>query len=87
MRVYLEREIIFNVDLALLVAIFVTITTLLAKSHWIRLRFQISDLVKLEKSVQEFLTSSSVYTSHEELLRNILKTLQSGLKISSVELI
>jgi energy-converting hydrogenase Eha subunit E len=60
--VFSHREIVYNLDLVFLVAIFAITTKLLAKSHWIRRRFQISDLVKLEKSVQEFLTSSSVYT-------------------------
>lgn len=87
MRVYFQREIIFNIDLVVLVSVFVIITTLLSKSHWIRRRFQISDLMKLEKSVQDFLTSSSVYTSNEDLMSNILHTLQAGLKISSVQLI
>jgi hypothetical protein len=85
--VFSHREIVYNLDLVFLVAIFAITTKLLAKSHWIRRRFQISDLVKLEKSVQEFLTSSSVYTSYDELLKHLLKTLQAGLKISTIELI
>lgn len=43
--------------------------------------------MNLEKSVKNFLESSSVYTSNEELISDILATLQKGLKIPSIELI
>gem|GEM_PF-968853 len=78
---------VFNFDAIVLAVVFLILLLILSRSHVIRSRFQISDILKLEKSAQKFQIETSVYTSHNNLEKSIVQTLQSGLKITSLSLI
>ncbi len=84
---YFHHTIIFNLDLIVLVAVFIIILAIFTKSHTIRSWFELSDLVRLERAVQDFLLASSVYESNSALKESILTTLQSGLQIDTIQLL
>ncbi len=76
-----------DIPLISITAVWVTTIFLLSKSNKIHKWFQLADIRELERGVWDFLTSSVVTESPEEVVQNINLALKSGLKIDEIKVI
>lgn len=77
----------FDVPLMIIMLLCAGVFVYLSKSAKIRLLFQLSDMIILEKWISNFLVSNSVYKSQEEVQESIIKAVKEGLSIEKIQLL